>query len=300
MESPELYTSRTATKTVIRQSIPTEHSSTTELRPARGTPWQDRLAELARLASASLGADSRNSNAGPLIHQHLDAIESILRDPRPRLTDEMTTREGRRHSFRTKSLLGEPDASDLEEPEWLAKTRYDERRCQQMSSELTTLLGEVTTLNLELQQRRKESVQIRELYEDKCRGLTRSVAELEDEVSELHSDLKEDAVELEGMQGTVNGLQNWIEGMRDEQRKARTTRDIARKNMRRWGGRKPPFEKTETGGEMVLDGLSAWMRGWKDVEDGFQVRALGRRNRREQRQQLLRQVSINTAPDDLS
>lgn len=35
---------------------------------------------------------------------------------------------------------------------------------------------------------------------------------------------------------------------------------------------------------MVLEGLSAWMRGWRDVEEGFQIRANARRTRREQRQ----------------
>lgn len=40
---------------------------------------------------------------------------------------------------------------------------------------------------------------------------------------------------------------------------------------------------------MMLEGLSAWMRGWRDVEEGFQVRARARQMRRDRRQgQLLR------------
>lgn len=102
------------------------------------------------------------------------------------------------------------------------------------------------------------------------------------------SDLVEDAVELEGIRGTVHGLQHWIEGMQEEQKRARAARDLIRqKNKRGWGGRKHHDEIGETEVEIVLDGLSAWMRGWKDVEDEFRVRARGRRTRREQRQRQL-------------
>ncbi|KAJ5949434.1 hypothetical protein N7454_001018 [Penicillium verhagenii] len=287
MESPE-QNGLTVTKAVVQRTEPIEipiKQSTTDARPATVIPWQDRLAELSQLASASLGADSRDSNAGPLIHQHLDAIEAILRDPEPELAQEESL-GARRRRFRTKSLLGEPDAAELQEPDWLAKSILDERK--EMSTQLTALLEEVVSLNQELHQRRAESVEIREVYEDRCRGLTRTVAELEDEVSELRSDLVEDAVELEVIQGTIHGLQHWIEGMQEEQQKNRASRDLVRRKSKRgWGGRKHIDEIGETEGEIVLDGLSAWMRGWRDVEDGFQVRARGRRTRREQRQRQL-------------
>ncbi|KAJ6090200.1 hypothetical protein N7486_009015 [Penicillium sp. IBT 16267x] len=285
MELPE-HNDLTVSKTVL-EPIESSINHTPVARPAPRTPWQDRLTELARLASASLGADSRDSNAGPLIHQHLDAIEAILRDPQPELAQEVA-HGFRRRSFRTKSLLGDPDAAELKRPDWLAKSRFDQRKREEMASQLTALLGEVTSLNQELRQRHTESVEIREVYEDRCRGLTRTVAELEDEVSELRSDLVEDAIELEGIQGTVHGLQHWIEVMQEEQKRARAARDLVRRKAKRgWGGRKHIDEIGETEGEIVLDGLSAWMRGWKDVEDGFQVRARGRRTRREQRQRQL-------------
>lgn len=182
MESPG-HIDLTATKAVL-EPIESSVNHTPDARPATRTPWQDRLAELAHFASASLGADSRDSNAGPLIHEHLDAIEAILRDPEPELAQE-EAHGVRRRSFRTKSLLGDLDAAELEEPDWLAKSRFDERKREEISTQLKTLLGEVTSLNQELQQRHTESVEIREAYEDRCRGLTRTVAELEDEVSEL-------------------------------------------------------------------------------------------------------------------
>lgn len=182
MESPE-HIGLTITKAML-EPIESSINHTPDARTATRQPWQDRLTELAHLASASLGADSRDSNAGPLIHEHLDAIEAILRDPQPELAQE-EPHGARRRSFRTKSLLGVSGAAELEEPGWLAKSRFDERQREEISCQLTTLLGEVTSLNQELQQRHTESIEIREVYEDRCRGLTRTIAELEDEVSEL-------------------------------------------------------------------------------------------------------------------
>ncbi|KAJ5777744.1 hypothetical protein N7520_000990 [Penicillium odoratum] len=278
------------TKAVIEQikaiESPINQTTISEASSATRTPWQDRLAELAHLASAFLSPDNRDINADLLIHEHLDAIEAILRGPQAELSQEVAC-EGRRRSFRTRSLLGDRDASELKEPDWLAKSRFDEQKRKETSAQLTTLLEEITALNQELHQRHAESVEIREVYEDRCRGLARTVAELEDEVSELRSDLVEDAVELEGIQGTVRGLQNWIQGMQEEQNKIRAIRDLRRKAKRGWGRKRN--DEGEAEGEIVLDGLNAWMRGWKDVEDGFQVRARGRRARREERQrQLLR------------
>lgn len=46
----------------------------------------------------------------------------------------------------------------------------------------------------------------------------------------------------------------------------------------------------ETDGEVMLEGLSAWMRGWRDVEEGFQVRARARQVRRDRKQEQLLQL----------
>jgi predicted nuclease with TOPRIM domain len=56
---------------------------------------------------------------------------------------------------------------------------------EELLSQLQGLMSEVTALNEEVNKRRKESSEIRDLFEERCRGLTRSVAELEDEVLEL-------------------------------------------------------------------------------------------------------------------
>lgn len=97
----------------------------------------------------------------------------------------------------------------------------------------------------------------------------------------------EDAVELEGITGTIRGLQAWIGNLHAEQVLNRRERAIAQqKAQRRW--RSPATntkgETHESELELVLEGLSAWMRGWKDVEEEFQTRACARRTRREQRE----------------
>lgn len=40
----------------------------------------------------------------------------------------------------------------------------------------------------------------------------------------------------------------------------------------------------------VLEGLDAWMRGLRDVEEGFRSRARARRTRRERRQEMLEEI----------
>lgn len=105
------------------------------------------------------------------------------------------------------------------------------------------------------------------------------------------SDLVEDAVDLECIQGTIHGLHDWIDRVREEQKSTRISRHPAYPKSRRpWISRKAK-EDCDVGmdSEMMLEGLSAWMRGWRDVEEGFQVRARARQTRRDRRQeQLLR------------
>ncbi|KAJ5156247.1 hypothetical protein N7492_009050 [Penicillium capsulatum] len=242
-------------------------------------PWQDRLADLAHLASTSLGSDSREASVAPAIHGHLDAIESILNDPTPGITREI----GRTRPSRDGSVSAALDDSQAREPELDEKSNAHVKD-EQLLPQLRCLLEEATAVNRELNRRHEESIQIRDLFEERCRGLTRTVAELKDEVVELHSDLVEDAIELEGIQGTVRGLHGWMDGLCDTQKKGHATK-LERSKSRRWGGRTSKGLSPETDAEMVLDGLSAWMRGWKDVEETFQARAGARKSRRDRRQE---------------
>ncbi|OOQ90940.1 hypothetical protein PEBR_01868 [Penicillium brasilianum] len=242
--------------------------------------WPERLRELSQLASTSPGTVYMEADTEETIHAHLDAVEAILRDPRPELTREIT-----RHRQQVSGLK-----ADVEVAEKATMTEEDteEPTLDQdaVLAQLTALLREVTLLNGEVERRRGEAREIRDLFEERCRGFMRTVAELEDEVLELQSDLLEDAVDLEGIQGTIQGLHDWINRIREEQKLVRISRTLAyQKSRRSWIGRKGKEDwSVETDGEMMLEGLSAWMRGWRDVEEGFQVRARARQMRRDRRQ----------------
>ncbi|KAJ5391295.1 hypothetical protein N7509_006785 [Penicillium cosmopolitanum] len=239
-----------------------EPRSTTE---TLQTPWPKRLEELVRRTGTS-STSSLDEESAQSMHHHLDALERILGD----LPQEPM------HEIPEESIPTAPDQSD-----------HGGINKEEILSQLQGLMSEVTTLNEEGNKRRKESYEIRDLFEERCRGLTRTVAELEDEVLELQGDLVEDSIELEGIQGTVRGLQDWIDRLRETQKMSRLARDRSQQEARRrWAIRRTSLDVgTETDAEIVLDGLTAWMRGWRDVEEGFQVRSRARQMRREKRQE---------------
>lgn len=70
---------------------------------------------------------------------------------------------------------------------------------------------------------------------------------------------------MEGVQGTVAGLENWVRNW-----------DVA-------------VQKQD--GDL-LDGITAWIRGWKDIQDVFCARQLQRRRRREERDASRRATPI--------
>lgn len=45
--------------------------------------------------------------------------------------------------------------------------------------------------------------------------------------------------------------------------------------------------------EALVDGITAWMRGWRDVEEGFWGRELERQGRRGERRRLNAQANAN-------
>ena len=149
----------------------------------------ERLADLAHLASASKSASTESEHgdeAALSIHSHLDAIESILRDPRPALSREVAkcrpdgVSYGRSDRSRASSLSSQAPNQHNNGPQienGFSKT--------EMLAQLSTLLTEVNGLHAQLGDRRKETSEICDLYEERCRGLEKTVAELELEVVEL-------------------------------------------------------------------------------------------------------------------
>lgn len=147
------------------------------------TPWPERLRELSHLAAMSPGTVYIETENEETIHAHLDAVEAILRDPRPGLTREIG-------KCRRRSSGGNVDVAekmtmteDLGEASVLEQKNGVDHTV--VLAQLRALLREVTLLNGEVERRREESREIRDLFEERSRGLTRAVAELEDEVLEL-------------------------------------------------------------------------------------------------------------------
>jgi hypothetical protein len=150
------------------------------------TPWPERLRELPHLAATSPGTVYIERDAEETIHAHLDAVEAILRDPRPELTRKIG--KYRRRSSGSKAGVEVVEkmtmTKELEEEGSVLK-RNNGVDHTAVLAQLTALLREVTLLNGEVERRREEAREIRDMFEERCRGLTRTVAELEDEVLEL-------------------------------------------------------------------------------------------------------------------
>lgn len=152
---------------------------------ATRSPWPERLQELSRLAATSPATVYIEPDSEETIQSHLNAVEAILRDPRPELTKEIKrhrrrssdgqkTVEAGKATTRTDARLGEPVLEQEKGADLVA-----------VLTQLQALLREVTLLNGEVERRREEAREIRDLFEERCRGLTRTVADLEDEVLEL-------------------------------------------------------------------------------------------------------------------
>lgn len=102
------------------------------------------------------------------------------------------------------------------------------------------------------------------------------------------ADILEDSIELEGLRGTVRGLESWI-GRWERQRQLSGTQSTAaqtRQRKSKWRRKRQPEDtnhEEENDCDALLEGISAWMRGWKDIEEGFRIRARRRKLRRERR-----------------
>jgi hypothetical protein len=162
----------------------------TELRSTTETlqiPWPKRLEELARRTCTS-SPSCLDEESAQSIHHHLDALERLLGDSLQGTMQE-PMQEIVRSRSQSQNELSASVASDIitqaEESIPPAPDQNHGINKEELLSQLQGLMSEVTALNEEVNKRRKESSEIRDLFEERCRGLTRSVAELEDEVLEL-------------------------------------------------------------------------------------------------------------------
>lgn len=105
------------------------------------------------------------------------------------------------------------------------------------------------------------------------------------------SDILEDTIELEGLRGTVRGLDSWVNRwQRQRESSSPSKSDSVRRSKSRsyWRRKSKPAaqsEDDEDGNDLdtLLDGVLAWMRGWNDVEEGFLIRARRRKLRRDKK-----------------
>lgn len=164
-------------------------------------PWPERLRELARLAPDSTDTEYERDDMARSINFYLDAIESILCDPRAEITTEVercrpnSGRLRRRSDSGDSRLIGSRrkgiGSTEHQEPPAGVAEQFrdgaieDGTQEREVLSELGVLSKEVTALQLQFMERRKESNQICDLYEERCRGFKREMAELELEVDEL-------------------------------------------------------------------------------------------------------------------
>lgn len=165
--------------------------------------WPERMTELARLASTSTDGVHERDDVVRSIHYHLDAIESLFCDPRPEITQELercrpnsgrlrcrsysAERSGLAEPRRNKKLESSKDqvTPDAVTKDYREGATNDGIQKEDILSQLRTLMQEVTVTKHQLTERRKESSEICDMYEERCRGLERMVAELELEVVEL-------------------------------------------------------------------------------------------------------------------
>ncbi len=94
------------------------------------------------------------------------------------------------------------------------------------------------------------------------------------------SEMLENTIELESLRGTVRGLENWIGSWKRERELFEKQRE--NQSHRRWGQKqRKVLQGDGADKDAFIDGVSAWMRGWRDVEEGFRIRAQMRNQRRE-------------------
>ncbi|PYI21360.1 hypothetical protein BO86DRAFT_287413, partial [Aspergillus japonicus CBS 114.51] len=243
-------------------------------------------ARLIRVAQILSESNSISISDSTTIHHCLQEMEALL-DPRPGFSHELARCRPRAHS-RPPSPVDSPRDPHINSNITMSTTANHVGSVQEIShSQLSDLLNEVTTMKMEFSQRRRESLEIHGLLTQERQVLTQRLAELDDEIHELRKDILEDSAEREAMQGTINGLEIWVDDWHKQHLLAVTegpTMKHRRKSQRRWT-KCAKEERFNDDGEALLEGITAWMRGWKDVEEGFHVRQKDRDLRREQRRE---------------
>ncbi|KAL2384373.1 hypothetical protein RJZ90_001971 [Blastomyces dermatitidis] len=173
--------------------------------------------------------------------------------------------------------------------------------------ELYTIKRDLQHVTRCLEQRRVECLHLNAVFTVKCEKLAQQILEMGDEIDELRAEKIENAIELEGLKGTMRGLEGWIRRWKKQlHRRDAVDVEVDSSSEYTWssgyssspsglmGGRgggewdhRNQTRKLEDtiGGDgnddtdRLMDGISAWLRGWNEVEEGFRIRARLRERR---------------------
>ncbi|OJJ98006.1 hypothetical protein ASPACDRAFT_45306 [Aspergillus aculeatus ATCC 16872] len=245
-------------------------------------------ARLIRVAQILSESNSISISDSTTIHHCLQEMEALL-DPRPAFSQEVARCRPRAHS-RPPSPVDSPRNPHISSITPVSTTANHHGDVQEIPhSQLRDLLKEVTAMKTEFSQRRRESLEIHSLLTQERQALTQRLTELDDEIHELRKDILEDLAEREAMQGTINGLEIWVDDWHKQHLLAVAegpTMKHRRKNQRRWT-KCAKEEQFNDDGEALFEGITAWMRGWKDIEEGFHIRQKDRDLRRERRREQM-------------
>ncbi|PGH10235.1 hypothetical protein AJ79_05490 [Helicocarpus griseus UAMH5409] len=274
---------------------------------AAATTITERLLRLARLTDPHNNntnndkydpAYSRSSSLSQqksiAINGYLDNIECLLSDAHD---GEIGAEEEKEMSrlppstcIKEQHEITQPDEPLSHQSPPVSESEIDHEngksRQNQIDSELDVLMRDLKSVTRGLEQRRVECLHLNAVFTVKCEKLAQRILELEDQIQELRAEKIENTIELEGLKGTVRGLEGWIRRwkQRQEEVDSESTWTVKESSdFREWDQRRCDIGDEHAAGT-IIDGISAWLRGWHDVEEGFRIRARLRKQRETIRQ----------------
>lgn len=91
-----------------------------------------------------------------------------------------------------------------------------------------------------------------------------------------HGEVFNNTIELECMRGTVSGLDSWLSHWKSQNDSDCHLDPVLKRPSKPRGKSSKYFDRLDRLQEQrdgLIDGLSAWMRGWNDATDGFRARS---------------------------
>ncbi|CBF75593.1 predicted protein [Aspergillus nidulans FGSC A4] len=293
--------------TVDNRAVPLDEEG-----PLSPNNISNRLTQLARLSTLRGSHANRFSAEAQSINQCLNQLEFLLN---PRSNVQLNMTQGVASNQQTQNQRGRSPGSDPG-PDPGASRRPDGLRgpaasSNSMAHSHARSLGELSTAQLtqpartlfetpkvynlvkefdeEMQRlsdaflkRREETFYIYSLHDKERKRMRCRIAELEAEIEELQADMQQEMAEREALQGTVRGFETWIERYQEEYQLAHKKKpaETPRQKGRGWWSKQKVCQPGDFDVDALFDGITAWMRGWADVEEEFRNRETARRQRR--------------------